>query len=76
MLQAFHFPQGCNDRIEFCKQSDRSTEEGQLTCSQAMTLCRSLVEGPYYNLGDRGIYDIRHPYGTQQLRGYINAVLT
>lgn len=60
--QAFYFPQGCNDQIEYCKQSDRSTDEGQLTCSQAMSLCRGLVEGPYYSFGDRGVYDIRHPY--------------
>ncbi|KAF2624499.1 alpha/beta-hydrolase [Macroventuria anomochaeta] len=60
--QAFYFPGGCNDQIEYCKQSNRSTEDGQLTCSTAMTLCRSLVEEPYYNFGGRGVYDIRHPY--------------
>ncbi|KAJ4371744.1 hypothetical protein N0V86_008297 [Didymella sp. IMI 355093] len=60
--QAFYFPGGCNDQIEYCKQSNRSTEDGQLTCSTAMTLCRTLVEEPYYNFGDRGVYDIRHPY--------------
>ena len=62
MKQAFYYPSGCNDQIEYCKQSDRSTEEGQLTCSQAMNLCRSLVEQPYYEFGGRGVYDIRHPY--------------
>lgn len=40
-----------------------------------MTLCRSLVEEPYYNFGNRGVYDIRHPYGMhvtvdQYIKGY------
>ena len=26
MKQAFYYPSGCNDQIEYCKQSDRSTE--------------------------------------------------
>lgn len=60
--QAFYFPNGCNDQIEYCKQADRSTDEGQLTCASAVTLCRGLVEDLYYSFGDRGIYDIRHPY--------------
>ena len=25
-------------------------------------MCRDNVEGLYYNFGDRGVYDIRHPY--------------
>jgi hypothetical protein len=25
-------------------------------------MCRDNVEGPYYVFGERGVYDIRHPY--------------
>ncbi|KAH5536671.1 carboxypeptidase [Parastagonospora nodorum] len=62
MKQAYYMPEGCHDQIEYCKQSDRSTEDGQLTCASATNLCRSLVEEPYYAFGGRGVYDIRHPY--------------
>jgi carboxypeptidase C (cathepsin A) len=62
MKQAYYMPEGCHDQIEYCKQSDRDTEDGQLTCSSATNLCRSLVEEPYYAFGGRGVYDIRHPY--------------
>lgn len=31
-------------------------------CSEAADMCRDNVESPYYYYGDRGIYDIRHPY--------------
>jgi carboxypeptidase C (cathepsin A) len=62
MKQAYYMPEGCHDQIEYCRESDRSTEDGQLTCSQATNLCRSLVEEPYYAFGGRGVYDIRHPY--------------
>ena len=65
--QAFFYPGGCNDQIMACKQSDVSTEDGQLTCAAATNLCRSLVEEPYYNIGNRGVYDIRHPYGKYSL---------
>ncbi|KAF9698026.1 hypothetical protein EKO04_004436 [Ascochyta lentis] len=61
MKQAFYIPAGCNEQLEDCKQADRSTKDGQFTCSQAVNLCRSFVEQPYYELGDRGVYDIRHP---------------
>jgi len=62
MKQAYYMPEGCHDQIEYCKQSDRTTEDGYLTCSSATNLCRSLVEEPYYAFGGRGVYDIRHPY--------------
>jgi carboxypeptidase C (cathepsin A) len=62
MKMAYDIPEGCHDQIEYCKQSDRNTEAGQLTCSSATNLCRSLVEEPYYTYGGRGVYDIRHPY--------------
>lgn len=62
MKQAYYMPSGCRDQIEWCKLSDRTTEDGQLTCAMATNLCRSLVEQPYYEFGGRGVYDIRHPY--------------
>ncbi|KAF2193000.1 peptidase S10, serine carboxypeptidase [Zopfia rhizophila CBS 207.26] len=62
MKDAYYMPGACKDQIDSCRQSDRSTEDGQLTCSQATNLCRSLVEEPYYTFGGRGVYDIRHPY--------------
>ncbi|KAF2657741.1 peptidase S10, serine carboxypeptidase [Lophiostoma macrostomum CBS 122681] len=62
MKFAYYVPDGCRDQISYCKESDRNTEDGQLACSQATTLCRSLVEEPYYAYGGRGVYDIRHPY--------------
>ncbi|RAR13599.1 carboxypeptidase s1 [Stemphylium lycopersici] len=62
MKNAYYMPEGCHDQIEYCKQSDRTTEDGYLTCSSATNLCRSLVEEPYYYFGGRGVYDIRHPY--------------
>ncbi|KAI4924239.1 uncharacterized protein J4E92_007320 [Alternaria infectoria] len=62
MKNAYYMPEGCHDQIEYCKQSDRTTEAGYLTCAQATNLCRSLVEEPYYAFGGRGVYDIRHPY--------------
>lgn len=64
MKQAYYMPSGCGDQIENCKYSDRSSDEGQLACSQAMAICRSLVEGPYYPFSGRGTYDIRRSYGT------------
>ncbi|KAH8722788.1 Alpha/Beta hydrolase protein [Phaeosphaeriaceae sp. PMI808] len=62
MKQAYYMPEGCHDQIEYCKQADRSTPRGQRICSSATTLCRSLVEEPYYAFGGRGVYDIRHPF--------------
>jgi carboxypeptidase C (cathepsin A) len=62
MKFAYYTPDGCRDQISYCKQLDRNTEDGQLACSQATTLCRSMVEEPYYYYGGRGVYDIRHPY--------------
>ncbi|KAF1998515.1 peptidase S10, serine carboxypeptidase, partial [Amniculicola lignicola CBS 123094] len=60
MKQAYDI--GCRNQIERCCRANRSTRDGQLTCSSATTVCRSLVEEPYYIFGSRGVYDIRHPY--------------
>ena len=50
---------GCKDYVEACNQADRSTAYGQNTCSQATAICRSLVEGPHYEVSGRNTYDIR-----------------
>lgn len=59
---ALNMPNGCLNMIEYCRESDRSTMAGQALCSEAASMCRDNVEGVYYNFGDRGVYDIRHPY--------------
>lgn len=61
MKFAYYVPDGCRDMIGYCKESDRSTADGQNTCAQATAICRNLVEEPYYYIGGRGAYDIRHP---------------
>lgn len=30
---------------------------------QAANICRDGIESVYYEIGDRGVYDIRHPLG-------------
>jgi carboxypeptidase D len=53
---------GCLDQIEACAQVDTTTLSGQAICAEAADMCRDNVESPYYFYGDRGVYDIRHPY--------------
>ena len=53
---------GCLAQIDQCRQVNRTTDVGKITCSQASDQCRTNVEGPYYQFGGRGVYDIRHPY--------------
>lgn len=53
---------GCLDQISFCAEADTTTLIGQAVCSEAQSMCRDNVESPYYSYGDRGVYDIRHPY--------------
>lgn len=36
-------------------------EDVATLCSEAQNMCRDNVESMYYNYGDRGTYDIRHP---------------
>lgn len=59
---ALYMPNGCLSQLEFCAEVDRSTWSGQAACAEAANMCRDNVEGVYYNFGDRGVYDIRHPY--------------
>jgi hypothetical protein len=61
MKTAYYVPYGCADWINYCVYSDKSTEPGKRTCQSATNICRLFVEVPYYSIGDRGVYDIRHP---------------
>jgi len=62
MKFAAYMTNGCLEQIEYCRAADRSTPSGQAVCSEAQSMCRDNVEGPYYAYGGRGVYDIRHPY--------------
>lgn len=62
MKMAYYIESGCSDWIDMCTAANTSTEDGRTTCATATNICRSLVEQPYYVYGDRGVYDIRHPY--------------
>ncbi|KAL4774098.1 Alpha/Beta hydrolase protein [Aspergillus nidulans var. acristatus] len=53
---------GCQDQIALCKATNRSSFADYALCSEATNMCRDNVEGPYYSYGNRGVYDIRHPY--------------
>lgn len=60
---ALHMPgYGCLDQISSCYYTNQSTTTGRAVCSEAQSMCRDNVEGVYYAFGDRGVYDIRHPY--------------
>ncbi|KAF1953025.1 peptidase S10, serine carboxypeptidase [Byssothecium circinans] len=62
MKFAYEVSDGCHDQIRACKATNRTTANDYLICSSATNLCRSMVEEPYYAVGGRGVYDIRHPY--------------
>ncbi|KAL8760184.1 MAG: hypothetical protein Q9199_000206 [Rusavskia elegans] len=66
---------GCLAQVDACRQVNRSTEVGQLYCAQATDQCRTNVEEPYYVFGDRGVYDIRHPYDDPTPPRYFNDYL-
>ncbi|KAK5307723.1 hypothetical protein LTR99_000695 [Exophiala xenobiotica] len=53
---------GCLDQVALCGEVDTTTLSGQAVCTEAEDMCRDNVESPYYFYGDRGVYDIRHPY--------------
>ncbi|KAI1162958.1 Alpha/Beta hydrolase protein [Nemania serpens] len=59
MKMSWEFPGGCRDAIAYCVDGDRSTPDGLAVCSQAVGMCRNLVEGPYYEVSGRNPYDIR-----------------
>ncbi|RMD41858.1 hypothetical protein DV735_g3275, partial [Chaetothyriales sp. CBS 134920] len=58
---ALNMPGGCLDQIRSCQQVDQTTLSGQTICAEAQFQCRDNVEGPYYQFGGRGVYDIRSP---------------
>ncbi|KAF7172956.1 hypothetical protein CNMCM5623_005100 [Aspergillus felis] len=62
MKFANEMPNGCQDQIAFCKQTNRTSLADYAICTEATNMCRDNVEGPYYSFGGRGVYDIRHPY--------------
>ncbi|KAF4220410.1 hypothetical protein CNMCM8980_001270 [Aspergillus fumigatiaffinis] len=61
MKFANKMPNGCQDQIGYCKQTNRTSLADYAICSEATNMCRDNVEGPYYAFGNRGVYDIRHP---------------
>lgn len=61
MKFANNMPNGCQDQISLCKQTNRTTLSDYAICTEATNMCRDNVEGPYENIAGRGVYDIRHP---------------
>lgn len=59
---AYYMMNGCRDQIDLCESADQSTASGKAICTEAADMCRDNVESPYYFYGNRGVYDIRHPY--------------
>ncbi|KAF9894203.1 hypothetical protein FE257_007705 [Aspergillus nanangensis] len=62
MKFANEMPNGCQDQVALCKQTKRTALADYAVCSEATSMCRDSVEGPYYSFSGRGVYDIRHPY--------------
>ncbi|OJD30331.1 carboxypeptidase s1 [Diplodia corticola] len=62
MKDAYYREGGCADQVAACAAADRTTNEGWTICREATSFCRNEVEEPYYVYGNRGVYDIRHPY--------------
>ncbi|KAF2443671.1 peptidase S10, serine carboxypeptidase [Karstenula rhodostoma CBS 690.94] len=78
MKTAYSIPGGCRDWIQYCKSAlsqDASSDNAYFYCSSATSICRSLVEEPYYSYGGRGVYDIRHPYDDPTPPDYFKAFL-
>ncbi|KAF2762325.1 peptidase S10, serine carboxypeptidase [Pseudovirgaria hyperparasitica] len=61
---------GCLDQVKACRTTNRTTLSDQAICSEAQSMCRDNVEGPYYAVGNRGVYDIRHPLDDPEPAGY------
>jgi carboxypeptidase C (cathepsin A) len=61
MKFACYMINGCLDQYQLCKATNRTSLADQAICSEATSMCRDNVEGPYYSYGGRGVYDIRHP---------------
>jgi carboxypeptidase D len=61
---------GCLDQIGYCRDTNMTTPSEKALCSEAQNMCRDNVEGPYYEYGGRGTYDIRHPQADPTPPGY------
>lgn len=61
MRFANRMPNGCQDQLALCAATNRTTLSDHALCTEASNMCRDNVEGPYYQLSGRGVYDIRHP---------------
>lgn len=63
---ALNFPGGCLAQLEACAYYLANNTQDQLAnqgvCTEASDMCRDNVESLYYYYGERGVYDIRHPY--------------
>lgn len=69
---------GCLAQVGYCIGADPDNvtiTDYQSLCSEAATVCRDMVEGAYYAFGDRGVYDIRHPYADPTPPDYLIAYL-
>ena len=75
MKMSYYIDGGCSDSVEECAESLRNSLADYDTCAAATTICRSLVEGPYYSYGGRGVYDIRHPYDDPTPPSYFERLL-
>jgi len=53
---------GCLQQVEWCRGTNRTSLSDLAICTEAADMCRDNVESPYYYYGERGAYDIRHPY--------------
>lgn len=62
---------GCLEQIQYCAVVDTTTLTGQAICTEAANMCRDNVEAPYYAYGERGVYDIRHPYNDTTPPSYL-----
>ncbi|TVY94539.1 Carboxypeptidase S1-like protein A [Lachnellula willkommii] len=59
---ALNMVNGCLSQIGFCRATNISSATDYAICTEAENICRDAVEGVYYSIGERGAYDIRHPY--------------
>ncbi|KAI9747123.1 MAG: hypothetical protein M1835_002213, partial [Candelina submexicana] len=62
MRFACYMKNGCLEQTAFCQSTNETTVSEQSICAEAANMCRDNVESPYYYYGNRGVYDIRHPY--------------
>jgi len=67
---ALNMINGCLSQIDFCRSTNISSATDYAICTEAADICRDTVEGVYYNIGERGTYDIRHPYNDPTPESY------